>query len=376
MKYPIWSLVAIYLLVAADLSAQGFRTSRGGGIPPSRSFSPSTGYKTGSKSSSVNVHQKHARTTGQQGNPYKSFVPKPQVNHFAAEPTTRPVYIPPQVRRDKVAYPVVFHKDSYGYWHGPSFIPVGKEDYVASSAGPVLVRLVVLALFVFIAAFAIASALQAMGRRHARRRQVDEATRDIPDTLASEQPLLKKLYAVRPGKIITLSDPLTLSYYEKPLDLRVVETVSYRHATFSLFHVAMRNERDGQSIYLFVKDVAGDFCMFMGILDHEGRNGTLQAQEWFHLDKGEDRFAGEFAAIFPPVEGKPELRVTFAQFDFGAFYDVAGSKDAEKLIGISEYHPQGAPESFDWQHAIVTWEGGWISCYYCREIHSRNVDVF
>ncbi len=453
----ILTLLFILCLLLSDAAAQGFRKSRGGG--PTRSTdwssrskpstfhksSPTRRYTTGSKSSRVNVHQKHARTAASEDTRPQSrseaeraartstpavpretlSQPRATPNYFEAEPHTRPADVPPAIKRENSEYPVVFHDHRYGYWQkGPQgllFVPLllsTTQPGVAQQPGvpaqnvantddanrtPQGVRryerplrrhedalpgwfdLLSVLLFFGVMVAAILLVLRAtQSRRRATPMSAESQTNvaretaaAIPTTPVVSGSLWDKLYHTQRGQMATLSDPMTLEHFQKPSDFQVTEALLYTHATFTLRRVDLRHAGGGQEeleLSLLLKEVEGDYCLFLGMLDHEGRNRDLMAADWFHLDSGGDRFAGAFHSIFPGESEGVENKVMFVQHEFGAFYDISDGK--RKTIGICEYYPQNAPAGFDWQHAIVIWQGDWLRCYYCREIHERNVEVF
>lgn len=479
-KRKIIALLLILGLLLADAAAQGFRRSRGGGptrrtdwssshksSPSFPKSSPTRRYTTGSKSSPVNVHLKHARRAASEDRPTSRSeaerssrrpapvqpAPRPRnnsdnvrdVNYFEEPPRERPNHVPPVVRREREEYPVVFHDHRYGYWQkGPQgllFVPLilgttqpgqaapGPQPAMAGDPPgvpapnasdddtvigqptadnrptPPGVRryerrpptedglpgwfdFISVLLFFGVMIGAILLVLRATQKRNRpatpaypqkQERPADEqAQPPVPGTPLVVDSLWDKLYHARRNQMIAMSDPMTLAHFGRATDFQVDETALYEHSTFTLLRIDLVHAGGGEEdlrLALFLKEVEGDRCLFLGMLDHEGRDEELRASSWFHLDASGDRFADAFRSIFTLEGGESDCAVDFVQHDFGAFYDVAaGSK--RKSVGICEYFPQEPPAGFDWQHAIVVWQGNWLRCYYCREIHERNIDIF
>jgi hypothetical protein len=309
-------------------------------------------------------------------------------NHFPQEPKARPEYIPPSITRGQTKHTVVFYQNTYGYWHDAKFFSITTNDFHisdpmlsrynyyyyprSSASGGVFLFLGILVLVslafgvVFLIIYATTS-----------RKQKEEEIESTPVDETIQNSFLRRLYGLQKGKIVTLSDPLTLASYNKPIDFVVGDTITYRHLDFQIFHATLENNTDGEplTLHLFAKEVHGDFALFLGELDHEGSNSTLQEEDWKHLDESEDRFSQEFHALFPSPEKGKETLGTFTQYEFGGYYDVQSSKSIVPMA-ICEYYPQDAPPKFDWQHVIVTWQGDWVSCYYCIEIHERNLSIY
>lgn len=392
-------------------------------------------YTTGSKSSSTNIHQKHERAVGLSGQKYESrsealsafqktseFSSLP--THFAKEPEGRPEYIPPQVSQKGVSHPVVFSGNQYGYYsNSGQFTPLTLQDYFipermlfrhgysyhpgpyrsssttttqSDPASPAslwvgMIGLLMIAGFVIAIVYLIAQAFntpKSYARPLVDLERPQKGTyvpRSLDPTLNlgsdssreiwhAENQWLAKLYSLSKGKIVTLSDPLTLTDFGHPADFTVAQIQQYEHPTFRMFHAVLTNDArvDILELHLFAKEVGGDYALFLGILDHEGTAKTLLKESWHHLKENGDSLADSFVAIIPIHEQDQEI--VFTQYEFGAFYDVKSS-EVKKPISLCEYYPIDAPMGLDWQHSIVTWQEDWLRCYYCVEIHEKNVDL-
>ncbi len=416
------AIICLFAILSTDLEAKGkFRTSRGGGFfgksksssnifrtskPKSSrvsSFfkkSSSSSLRTGSKSSSGNVHNKLSRKVGEQGKTYKNRNEalsafkksqayekfKKQPATFSKKPSRRPEYIPERITHNNTVVPIVFYNNSYGYHYGSRFVPLGHNHYVVrdrylynrrtSSSG--FFGLFLFIIFLLFVIFIIMVIMQASRVRKKRLDKYKEYPKEnIPikksHHFESSDPFLQKLYKVTKNKVIRISDPIVLTYFDQALDFTVIGTKGYENEQFRLFEIALQSVVDGDFVemYLFAKEVEGDFALFLGIVDHEGASRDLAAQDWHHLNEEGSELSAEFVSIFEGDNGE-EQSISFHQFPFGAFYDM---KTPEKTgyTSVCEYQPGSDGE---WQHAIVTWKGDWIRCYYCNESHKGAVDIY
>ncbi len=192
--------------------------------------------------------------------------------------------------------------------------------------------------------------------------------------ISVSQTIPKSLHSLSKGKVIKLSDRVTLKHFKRPLNFIVTNNIIYRHPTFTIRHIALQNnnEKEPIEVHLFCKEVGDNFALYLGTLDHEGTNTNLKGEKWFHLEKYEDSLSKHFASIFDTENG--EKKVVFSQYDFGAFYNII-CPGISKCLSLCEYYPEDPPSDLYWQHAIVVWNKDWISCYYCIEINQNELAI-
>ncbi|HPY75888.1 MAG TPA: hypothetical protein PLB63_10845 [Planctomycetota bacterium] len=336
------------------------------------------------------------------------------INQFPEEPKTRPSYIPERIYRENVWLPIIYlasHRQ-YGYYNASkNFIPLEKNDYLIDEEtlvskgytypiakgqpdleGFSLVFGVIIVFIIFlIFAHSIVSFFKWISdvlkmifdRGPSKSRPFASASQNkmvdivdysnAPKAFTSTVPYLAQLYSMKKGNVITLSDPITMSEYGHSIDCEIMRVIWYDHNDFRFMKIDLENLEESSELYLFVKEVKGDFALFLGMLDHEGLHKTLIKDGWEHVDSTENKFSEKFGSIFE-CHGE-ETEVVFSQYEFGGYYDVHSSIVKEP-VGICEYFPEEIPSDLDWRHAIVIWQGKWISCYYCIEVHQGNIDLF
>lgn len=412
MKSKIFILISILVFfLSPDIFAWGGRRSRGARMFRrarrsykrrssrtsswwKRSHRKKKSYSTGSKSSRTNIHKKLARKSAKRIKTYKTkseaikaFKKSKEFKklpvRFTQKPKIRPSYIPRKIH----VYPVIFYNHSYGYWQGERFIPLNRNQYVVersviyrnrttryrrSSPFATFIGFILFTGIIFFIVFIIIKLL-ASSKKEESKKSIPKSNTLIPK---STNKLFGKLHSLKIGSIINLSDPTTLEYFDKPVDFIIEGNTIYQNEDFHLLDIQLKNYTDGKEdveLHLFVKEVENDIALFLGIIDHEGRNETLLNEDWIHLSENEDEFEKGFSGIFE-IEEK-ETEILFEQYEYGAFYDMKYKVD-EAPVGICEYYPTQAPENFEWQHVIVLWHGDWITCYYCKEIHEGNMVIF
>ena len=382
-------------MLIPTLEAQRFRRSFGGRRSYSRSFRFRSKSKT-RRSIYNKLFRKQSQKVASKGKKYNSRnkalenYRRTLKNHYEVKPKSHPQHIPTQIKSKGQTYRVVFYPTyhCYGYMdHNHKFRSIGHDDYIVRRqmyrrrSGGGFFKLLCIFLLVLIVLAVVGLIIQALFKQKETSNQyqtfIEAKSSNQYFPFTDKNPLLDKIFKLKRGKVITLSDPLTMDYFKKTTDFQVTGSCSYYHSTFRLFALDIQNETDGPEpleLTLFVKQVDEDFALYIAMLDHEASNRELESQNWYHLDDSKDKFSEVFSSEFEMDDGL--VQVDFVEYDFGGFYDVISSESEGKPIGICEYSPYEPPRLFDWQHAIVTWEGDWIRCYYAREIHERNFELF